>query len=60
MTGRERTFTSGCERHTDGLSRLYVAAAWITLAAAVFLWEPFVGPAVGFMFGGFLLRRDGL
>ncbi len=42
------------------VSRAYTLAAWIMLAAAVFLWEPFAVPAVGFMFGGFLLRREGL
>ncbi len=56
------TLGEAVERLSAGsrhVSRAYTLVAWIMLAA-VFLWEPFVAPAVGFMFGGFLLRREGL
>ena len=41
------------------VSRAYTVAAWLFLVAALF-WTPFAAAATGFMFGGFLLRREGL
>jgi len=41
------------------ISRAYTVAAWGFLLMA-FLWTPFAAAATGFMFGGFLLRREGL
>lgn len=58
LTLNERLEALG--RGSNRLSVGYAIAAWISVAAAIFLWEAFLLPAIGFYLGAILLRREGL
>lgn len=57
LEARARAF-SGAGEHR--LSRLYEHASWLSLLAAVVLWEGFALAAVGFYLAAMILRREGL
>lgn len=42
------------------ISRAYVLAAWVMLAAAILLWPVFAASAVAFYVAAIHLRREGL
>lgn len=44
----------------NAVSTAYSHAAWITLAVAILVWEPFALAALGFYLSAILLRREGL
>jgi hypothetical protein len=45
---------------SNAISTAYRRAAWITLAVAVLVWQPFALAALGFYLAAILLKREGL
>lgn len=45
---------------SNNVSTAYRRAAWVTLAVAIVVWQPFALAALGFYLSAILLRREGL
>lgn len=58
-----KSLVSYVERLSNGsntVSTAYRRAAWVTLALALLVWQPFALAALGFYLSAILLRREGL